>query len=367
MKKLLFLLAFLPSVSLSAFRTDWLQNTSSSVTLNGTTYYWNAGSGTSGQFLTSGGGSIPTLTWTTGASAARPLEVFSNFDATQSSPTLSISIGDSMSLSVSGSTAILNVDISSVTSGLITASSVSANYLTQSSATATYFQIASTPTFMSQSSATLNFLTQSSATATYFQIASTPTFMSQSSATSNFLTQSSAVATYIPFASSAPLVNRFNVVFNAEQAKTPGAAFCDISNSTAMVMPGILCDASTDESVTWSTILTPYTTTTMVADIYYTMVSTNSGSVVHNISVMCASSTYTPVIDTESFAGVNASTVTVPGAIGRMGVARVTLSTMDTGCNFGSIFIMKYNRDANASADTATGDISVRKIWLYEP
>ena len=55
--------------------------------------------------------SAPTVSG--GASA---LEVFSNFDGTQSSPTSSISIGDALKLSVSGSTAIVTVDFSSVPS-----------------------------------------------------------------------------------------------------------------------------------------------------------------------------------------------------------------------------------------------------------
>lgn len=496
MKKLLFLLALLPSLSLSAFRTDWLQNTTSSVTINGTTYYWQAGTGSSGQFLTTNGAVQPIVTWTTPSTSGgggSPLEVFSNFDATRTSPTLSISIGDSLLMGVSGSTAVLNVDISSVTFGLITASSVSSNYitlssvsanfLTQSSATATYFPIISSTTLLTTSSATANFLTLSSGAATYFQINSSNTFIQNrntlqpgatffvSSGTANnfnsttanintlnfttmngspwgaanlvpYLNAGNVLATdpfffyfdsldilfapsilgttqmgsaygapvvmydddlsnFVGFESSGTMttdtvytlpnaagsanqvwvldgsnkfqnryvnqIMKFSQVFNPEQAKVPGDAPCIVTNSVDATVPGILCDASSDEYVTWSTVLTPYTTTTMVADIYYTMVSTNAGNVVHNISVMCASSTYTPALDTASFGPVNASTVTVPGAIGRMGVARVTLSSMDTGCNSGSMFIVKYNRDANASADTAPGDIYVRKVWLYEP
>lgn len=160
---------------------------------------------------------------------------------------------------------------------------------------------------------------------------------------------------------------RFSEVFNAEQAKLPGTNPCVISNSTAATIPSLLCDASTDESATWSTILTEYTTTTMRANIYYTMVSTNSGAVVHNIQVMCASSTYTADLDTENFGSVNASTITVPSSIGRIGIAAVTVSAMPTGCVSGGLLVLKYNRDANAAADTASGDIELRKIWLYEP
>lgn len=160
---------------------------------------------------------------------------------------------------------------------------------------------------------------------------------------------------------------KFSQVFNAEQAKLPGSNPCVISNSTAATIPSLLCDASTDESASWSTILTEYTTTTMRADIYYTMVSTQApGVVVHNIQVMCASTTYSADLDTESFGSVNASTITVPSSIGRVGVASVTVTAGD-GCQTNDLLVLKYTRDANASADTAPGDIEIRKIWLYEP
>lgn len=159
---------------------------------------------------------------------------------------------------------------------------------------------------------------------------------------------------------------KFSEVFNAEQAKLPGSNPCVISNSTAATIPSLLCDASTDESASWSTILTEYTTTTMRANIYYTMVSTNSGAVVHNIQVMCASTTYSADLDTESFGSVNASTITVPSSIGRVGVATVTVTAGDS-CGSNDLLVLKYTRDANASADTATGDIEIRKIWLFEP
>lgn len=51
-----------------------------------------------------------------GGGGSGSLQVFSNFDGTRSSPTASIAIGDSLKLSVVGSTAVINVDFSSVTS-----------------------------------------------------------------------------------------------------------------------------------------------------------------------------------------------------------------------------------------------------------
>lgn len=64
---------------------------------------------------TDGSGNLIAGTCTGGGGTGTPLEVFSNFDNVRSSPTPSISIGDALKLSVSGSTAIINVDFSSVT------------------------------------------------------------------------------------------------------------------------------------------------------------------------------------------------------------------------------------------------------------
>lgn len=57
-----------------------------------------------------------TVLSSTGSGTATPLEVFSSFDATRTSPTASISIGDGLKLTVIGSTAIINIDFSSATS-----------------------------------------------------------------------------------------------------------------------------------------------------------------------------------------------------------------------------------------------------------
>lgn len=66
MRKLFgFLVGFLfVSVSHAGFKTDHLTITTSSITINGTSYRWNAGVGSSGQCLqTDGASPIPTLTW----------------------------------------------------------------------------------------------------------------------------------------------------------------------------------------------------------------------------------------------------------------------------------------------------------------
>lgn len=69
----------------------------------------------SGCFQSNGSGTVSIGSCGSG-SGGGSLEVFSNFDATKSSPTSSIAIGDALKLTVSGSTAIVTVDFSSVPS-----------------------------------------------------------------------------------------------------------------------------------------------------------------------------------------------------------------------------------------------------------
>lgn len=120
-KYLLIPLLFLAHSAFGAFTTDRLTATSTftvtggTVSLNGTTYYWQAGVGGNGQFLKNVNGVI-TSAAPPGGGGASALEVFSNFDGSWSSPTASVSVGDALKLSVSGSTAVITVDFSSVAS-----------------------------------------------------------------------------------------------------------------------------------------------------------------------------------------------------------------------------------------------------------
>lgn len=98
-----------------------------------------------------------------GGGGGNPLEVFSNFGGGRSSPTVSIGIGQSLTLVVSGSTASINVNPSSVTTlgqtiEVAEISDISTNYVSFSSFNANALTL---------SSATVNYLTKSSATGTY--------------------------------------------------------------------------------------------------------------------------------------------------------------------------------------------------------
>lgn len=61
-KYILAALLFFPSIGHGAFTTDWFRNTSSSITINGSTYTWNAGLGGAGKFLQNVNGVITSET-----------------------------------------------------------------------------------------------------------------------------------------------------------------------------------------------------------------------------------------------------------------------------------------------------------------
>lgn len=92
----------------------------STVVLNGTTYYWKAGTGSSGQYLMTDGATTPTLTFTTpagGGGGASPLGVFQD-GVQKSSPTSQINFLSPINVSLGGSsTATVTLNGSSVTLG----------------------------------------------------------------------------------------------------------------------------------------------------------------------------------------------------------------------------------------------------------
>lgn len=158
-------------------------------------------------------------------------------------------------------------------------------------------------------------------------------------------------------------VSSFTYTFNPDQAKLPGANPCVISNSTNAVTSSLLCDDSTDESVTWSTTLTPHPGGTLKMDIFYSMLSATSNNVVLTAAIMCVTPGDSADVDTESFAAAGSATDAVPGTAGYLD--KVTITPTDDSCAAGDLIILKVSRDADNASDTATGDAEIRKVRLY--
>jgi hypothetical protein len=126
-------------------------------------------------------------------------------------------------------------------------------------------------------------------------------------------------------------------------------------------------DASIDESNTWTNlIVSNYSSGTVKADIYYSMASANTNAVIYCIQVWAQSDGDSADMDTESYDTANCSNpTTVPGTAGYPDKITITLTNKDSMAD-GDIIAIKGYRDADAVGDTATGDMELRNIVIYE-
>ena len=338
---------------------------------------------------------------TGGGTSSSALEVFSSFDGTVSSPTTSISIGDALKLTVTGSTAVINLDPSSATLhgqfipvenidisgqtdleipwndssvGLFGYDSRFKFDYTVGILHTQYFQATSSGTFAGQVSVgsikfpdgTIQVSSPTSGGSSGSQIypaTSTPSFPYGLSASTGVFS-STVSASAIVYGGR---TLGFNHIFHPGQAHLPDTSACTHSNPAAAHTDYLLCDAASDEAIQWSTVLYPYTGTPLRADIEATMATATSGSVVSDISLMCTSPGDAQDVDLASgFDTINSTTTAVPATAGYLFRIRATLTNNDS-CAEGDLLVVKYNRDADNGSDTASDDIELRKFHIYEP
>jgi hypothetical protein len=152
--------------------------------------------------------------------------------------------------------------------------------------------------------------------------------------------------------------------FKAQQAKLPTSnpATPDAGNNRWR----LLFDATTAESVTWTTVLRPYDGGTLTGSIYYSMASGTANEVEWLLSIDCISDGDAADVDTESFGTADSIVVTVPGTTGYMDVATDSSLNGDS-CAEGDLLIVKVTTDAtDATNDDATGDRELREVIIYE-
>jgi hypothetical protein len=158
--------------------------------------------------------------------------------------------------------------------------------------------------------------------------------------------------------------NYFNQTFNAAQANLPGTGTPYISNSTTTAAPAVFFDETSTQTVTWSTILSPYNGGTLNADIVF-LSSATSGTMNWGVYLECTSPNSDAVsADTDSFGVVNSTSVTVGGTALMANKATVVLSNGDS-CAVGDEMRIKLERRAQDS-DTAVGMGRVRRMRIYE-
>jgi len=154
------------------------------------------------------------------------------------------------------------------------------------------------------------------------------------------------------------------ITFNVENAKLP-------STNPAVIDGGennfrLLFDANTDESCSWSNVLDDdYGAGALYADIFWSMVSATTDTVVWGVQV----SAYTPGdaadINTDSYDTVNLDTTAVPGTAGYMKKTTITL-TNDDSIAAGDFYRIKLYRDADSGSDGATGDAEIYYMIIRE-
>lgn len=129
----------------------------------------------------------------------------------------------------------------------------------------------------------------------------------------------------------------------------------------------MLFDAGTDECVRYDLPIVPYTYSTELTpklDVVFSMASATTNNVALQVYVMAQTAADAADIDTDSFATVNTATVAVPAAAGRTQSSTITLTNNDslTDADFAQVQIC---RDADATADNATGDMELRGLLFY--
>lgn len=156
----------------------------------------------------------------------------------------------------------------------------------------------------------------------------------------------------------------FNLSFNAEQAKLPGVSPCVISNSTNSFTSSLLCDAATNENVSYATVLEPYNGGDLNVDVLYSMVSAATNNVVVVSSVACITPGDSQDVDSSAFGTGASATDAVPGTAGHLGSA--TVASINDSCAEGDLLIVYLERQGASASDTAAGDIELRRVRVYE-
>ena len=146
----------------------------------------------------------------------------------------------------------------------------------------------------------------------------------------------------------------------------PSAAEMPSANSAQWVVSStdelvIAFDASATENVIWKGIMPQiYADTSLVAHIWYKMLTATSGSVQWNVYVESIGDAESG--DVNSFDGLNTSgAITVPVSASTMDVVGVSLTNADSAAA-GEKVRIKLERDA--ASDTATGDAYVYLVEI---
>lgn len=298
--------------------------------LAGNTTFTFSADGTSGQFLkTDGSGGLsfdlPTIAagWTNSGSTTYLTSGSDNVGIGSTTPAAKLDVNGSLR-----ATSLVGIG---TTAGVITLSEASANG-------SNYVSIASPSSLAGNVAYTLPTADGSSG-----QVLST-----NGSGTLSWATASGSSA--------------FSWNLNMGSAKLPSTNPAAIDYSGGQV--ALLYDATTDECARWSGHLRPYAAGALKAKVDYSMASATSGTAAVNVSIMCNTPGDVADVDTDSFGTADSLTGTVPGTAGYMQTLSDASLNGDS-CAQDDLIVVKVCRDATG-ADTATGDMEIRGVMIYE-
>jgi len=129
----------------------------------------------------------------------------------------------------------------------------------------------------------------------------------------------------------------------------------------------LLFDASTPERVSLDTVIAPYQGGPLAIDFFYSMASATTNRIAFAAFVECITSGDSVDTNAGSYDGINSAWQAVPGTAGHMNKLTMTLgpSTIDS-CAENDRFRLMVSRDTASADDTATGDLELLEMRVYE-
>lgn len=128
-------------------------------------------------------------------------------------------------------------------------------------------------------------------------------------------------------------------------------------------LPVLLFDPDAEEEAQFVGRAVQYGSGNLTVRVRYSMASATTGDVVWGAQIRALTPGDAQDAVTDTFAAANTVTDTVPGTVGHMAEAVITLSSLD-GLAAGDYFTLRLYRDADAAGDTATGDAELAEVTV---
>lgn len=132
--------------------------------------------------------------------------------------------------------------------------------------------------------------------------------------------------------------------------------------------PVMLCDAATDESVIWTSVLpSNYSGGGLTVRIYWSAASATSGNVVWEAAFERIDDEGQDT-DSDGFASTQTATAAAPGTSGAVQYTDIAFTdgAQIDSLAVGELFRLKINRDANNGSDTMSGDAEIHAVTVRE-